>query len=124
MQALLVLSDGTIFRGKSFGARNPTAGELVFNTGMVGYPESMTDRTHTSTSLTCTRHSLTHLSLPVIPTASYRGQILTCTYPLVGNYGVPNPAVLDDLGLPKFFESNRIQARPNRPVATSRQPLM
>jgi carbamoyl-phosphate synthase small subunit len=59
------------------------AGEVVFNTGMVGYPESLTD-------------------------PSYCGQILVLTYPLVGNYGVPAGGV-DDLGLPKHFESDRIQ---------------
>jgi carbamoylphosphate synthase small subunit len=55
------------------------AGEVVFNTGMVGYPEALTD-------------------------PSYRGQILVLTYPLVGNYGVPSDKDLDDLGLPAFFE--------------------
>lgn len=53
VQAYLVLSDGTFFRGKSFGARAPVAGELVFNTGMVGYPESMTDRTFSRTPKWC-----------------------------------------------------------------------
>jgi carbamoylphosphate synthase small subunit len=47
--------------------------------------------------------------------ASYRGQILTCTYPLIGNYGVPNPATRDELGLAKFFESEHIQVRYNPP---------
>ena len=60
----LVLSDGTRFRGKSFGYDAPVAGEVVFNTAMMGYPESLTD-------------------------PSYEGQLLTLTYPLVGNYGVP-----------------------------------
>ena len=55
------------------------AGEVVFNTGMVGYPEALTD-------------------------PSYRGQILVLTYPLVGNYGVPNEKDIDDLGLPAHFE--------------------
>ena len=61
-------------------------GEVVFNTGMVGYTEALTD-------------------------PSYSGQILTLTYPLVGNYGVPNPAILDSDGIPRFFESDHIQAR-------------
>ena len=64
MTASLVLQDGTSFSGQLFGARKPVAGEVVFNTGMVGYTESLTD-------------------------PSYRGQILALTYPLVGNYGVP-----------------------------------
>jgi carbamoyl-phosphate synthase small subunit len=63
--AQLILSDGTVFQGATFGAPVDTDGEVVFNTGMVGYPESLTDR-------------------------SYRGQILVFTYPLIGNYGVPS----------------------------------
>ncbi len=65
MQIKLILSDGTVFLGKSFGADVSTSGEVVFNTGMVGYPESLTD-------------------------PSYFGQILVLTYPLQGSYGVPN----------------------------------
>ena len=60
---LLVLEDGTIFEGKAFGADIDVTGEIVFNTGMTGYQESITDQ-------------------------SYNGQILTFTYPLVGNYGI------------------------------------
>ncbi len=60
----LILSDGTEFIGESFGSQQSTSGEVVFNTGMVGYPESLTD-------------------------PSYFGQILVLTYPLAGNYGVP-----------------------------------
>lgn len=60
----LVLRDGRRFEGTLFGACTSVAGEVVFNTGMVGYPESLTD-------------------------PSYRGQILALTFPLVGNYGVP-----------------------------------
>ena len=60
----LVLSDGTKFHGSSFGYDSPVAGEVVFNTAMMGYPESLTD-------------------------PSYAGQMMTLTYPLVGNYGVP-----------------------------------
>lgn len=64
MSAKLVLGDGAVFHGESRGAPRPAAGEVVFNTGMVGYTEALTD-------------------------PSYRGQILALTYPLVGNYGVP-----------------------------------
>ncbi len=83
-KAILVLEDGTVFTGYGFGATGKTTGEVVFSTSMVGYPESLTD-------------------------PSYQGQILTLTYPLVGNYGVP-PATLDS-GLPLYFESDRIQVR-------------
>jgi carbamoyl-phosphate synthase / aspartate carbamoyltransferase len=81
----LELQDGQIYEGISFGAPHSAAGELVFQTGMVGYPESITD-------------------------PSYRGQILIITFPLVGNYGVPSRSVVDELlgGLPKYFESNEI----------------
>lgn len=82
--ARLILEDGTEFTGRSFGHHTETAGEVVFNTGMVGYPESLTD-------------------------PSYRGQILVLTYPLTGNYGVPE-FLRDDYGLPIGFESDRIQA--------------
>ncbi|MBM3903594.1 MAG: glutamine-hydrolyzing carbamoyl-phosphate synthase small subunit [Thaumarchaeota archaeon] len=84
--AKLILSDGTILSGRGFGASRAVFGELVFNTGMVGYVETLTD-------------------------PSYSGQILTLTYPLVGNYGVPDPAQADESGISKFFESGRIQAR-------------
>ncbi|KAL6484311.1 hypothetical protein MHYP_G00063560 [Metynnis hypsauchen] len=82
--AHLVLEDGTVMKGYSFGHRWSAAGELVFNTGLVGYPEALTD-------------------------PSYRGQILTLTYPIVGNYGVPSTEELDELGLRKNVESDRIQ---------------
>lgn len=62
--ARVVLEDGTAFDGRAFGADSPSSGEVVFNTGMVGYPEALTD-------------------------PSYHGQILAFTFPLVGNYGVP-----------------------------------
>lgn len=75
----LILKDGSRHSGYSFGAPVSMAGEVVFNTGMVGYPEALTD-------------------------PSYRGQILVLTYPLVGNYGVPNEADVDALGLPAHFE--------------------
>lgn len=81
----LELEDGTIYRGYSFGAEKSIAGELVFQTGMVGYPESITD-------------------------PSYRGQILVITFPLVGNYGVPSRDTMDDVlhDLPAYFESSQI----------------
>lgn len=78
-EATLTLEDGSTHTGYSFGAPVSVAGEVVFNTGMVGYPEALTD-------------------------PSYRGQILVLTYPLVGNYGVPNEADIDELGLPAHFE--------------------
>jgi carbamoyl-phosphate synthase/aspartate carbamoyltransferase len=80
----LVLADGTTYTGYSFGAHTSMSGEVVFNTGMVGYPEALSD-------------------------PSYRGQILVLTYPLIGNYGVPDMAVQDEFGLPKFFESSNVQ---------------
>ncbi len=85
LKAKLVLEDGTIFYGKSFGADKSAPGEIVFNTGMVGYPESLTD-------------------------PSYKGQVLVLTYPLIGNYGVPDNRIRDEIGLPASFESERIQA--------------
>ena len=80
----LVLSDGTKFHGKSFGYDTPVAGEVVFNTAMMGYPESLTD-------------------------PSYAGQLLTMTFPLVGNYGVP-PFTIEESGIPTFMESDKIYA--------------
>jgi carbamoyl-phosphate synthase (ammonia) len=82
-QGTLVLEDGTRLRGVSFGYEAEIKGELVFTTGMVGYPESLTD-------------------------PSYRGQMLVMTYPIVGNYGVPNDEI-DEHGLSKFFESDKVQ---------------
>lgn len=81
----LELQDGTSYQGYSFGAPKSIAGELVFQTGMVGYPESVTD-------------------------PSYQGQILVITFPLVGNYGVPSRDTIDELlgDLPAHFESSRI----------------
>lgn len=81
----LELSDGTVYQGYNFGAEKSVSGELVFQTGMVGYPESITD-------------------------PSYRGQILVVTFPLVGNYGVPSREEMDEVlqTLPKHFESNQI----------------
>ncbi|CAG8954741.1 hypothetical protein HYFRA_00004666 [Hymenoscyphus fraxineus] len=81
----LELQDGVVYQGYSFGAKKSVAGELVFQTGMVGYPESITD-------------------------PSYRGQILVITFPLVGNYGVPSRETMDDVlkDLPAHFESSQI----------------
>lgn len=84
-QARLVLEDGTEFVGKSFGYPGSTAGEVVFNTAMTGYPESLTD-------------------------PSYEGQILVTTFPLQGNYGVP-PRGAEDSGISKNFESGRIHCQ-------------
>ena len=80
----LLLDDGSRFHGKSFGYEKPVAGEVVFNTAMTGYPESLTD-------------------------PSYAGQLMVLTYPLVGNYGVP-PFTTEANGLPTFMESDRIYA--------------
>lgn len=80
-KALLILEDGTEFSGVSFGYHQSVSGEIVFNTAMAGYPESLTD-------------------------PSYKGQILTLTYPLIGNYGVPSPE--KEEGLSRNFESEGI----------------
>jgi carbamoyl-phosphate synthase small subunit len=80
--AALVLEDQAVFTGRPFGFPGSVAGEVVFNTGMVGYLETLTD-------------------------PSYRGQIVVLTYPLIGNYGVPKPG--RDRELPSPFESDRIQ---------------
>ncbi len=82
LKARLELEDGSVFHGFSFAAQRSTAGEVVFNTGMVGYPESLTD-------------------------PSYHGQILELTYPLIGNYGVPKNEIVD--GLERNFESDHVQ---------------
>ena len=84
-QARLILEDGTTFCGWSFGFDGNTSGEVVFNTAMSGYPESLTD-------------------------PSYAGQILVTTFPLIGNYGVPDTGNGAD-GLPLFMESDRIHAK-------------
>ncbi len=82
--ARLILEDGTVFEGRSFGSQKSVEGEVVFTTGMAGYPQSLTD-------------------------PSYFGQILVTTYPLIGNYGVPD-ATCDEEGIPLHFESGRIWA--------------
>ena len=71
MEAWLALEDGTVYAGESFGATGEKVGEVVFNTSMIGYQEVLTD-------------------------PSYKGQIVTMTYPLIGNYGV-NPGDLESL---------------------------
>lgn len=81
----LILQDGSEFSGFFFGYNGVTTGEVVFNTGMVGYPETLTD-------------------------PSYSGQILTFTFPLIGNYGVPGDE-LDEYGLSKNFESDKIHVK-------------
>lgn len=80
--AQLILEDGSRFAGKIFGDKRSISGEVVFQTGMVGYPESLTD-------------------------PSYNSQILVLTYPLIGNYGIPDNSK-DKYGMPNFFESERI----------------
>jgi carbamoyl-phosphate synthase small subunit len=91
-EARLILEDGTEFAGWSFGYEANTAGEVVFNTAMMGYPESLTD-------------------------PSYAGQILVTTYPLIGNYGVPSltpDPSLESEGsnyLPKYVESDKIHVK-------------
>uniref|UniRef100_A0A096M667 Multifunctional protein CAD n=1 Tax=Poecilia formosa TaxID=48698 RepID=A0A096M667_POEFO len=82
--ATLILEDGERFRGRLFGANVSVSGEVVFQTGMVGYPEALTD-------------------------PSYRCQLLTLTYPLIGNYGVPNDTE-GEFGLSQWFESSKIHA--------------
>lgn len=81
-KATLLLDDGTRFEGELFGYDGNVRGEVVFNTAMTGYPESLTD-------------------------PSYAGQIMVLTYPLIGNYGVPSTSESND-GIPSFMESDRI----------------
>jgi len=80
LKAVLALEDGSVWVGKGFGRPKRVVGEVVFNTGMVGYTEALTD-------------------------PSYKGQILVMTYPLIGNYGVPSYSLVDEFGLPLHFES-------------------
>ena len=83
-EVLLILDDGSRFRGYSFGYDKAVAGEVVFNTAMTGYPESLTD-------------------------PSYSGQMMVLTYPLVGNYGVPRQT-FEANGISTFLESEKIHA--------------
>lgn len=82
--ATLILDDGSIFHGLSFGYEKEVTGEVVFNTAMTGYPESLTD-------------------------PSYAGQLMVLTFPLVGNYGVP-PRTFGEDGIATFMESEKIHA--------------
>ena len=82
-KAKLILEDGTVFEGQSFGYERSVAGEVVFYTAMTGYPESLTD-------------------------PSYAGQILVSTYPMIGNYGIPPEK--QEFGFSKYLESEKIQA--------------
>ncbi len=82
--AQLILENGVVFHGKSFGSEKSSSGEVVFSTAMVGYPESLTD-------------------------PSYEGQILTITYPIIGNYGVPSNSKTNEVS--DFFESNRAHVK-------------
>lgn len=81
----LILDDGSRFSGKSFGYEKPVAGEVVFNTAMTGYPESLTD-------------------------PSYAGQLMTLTYPLVGNYGVP-PFTMNPTDSPLSWKVKRFMPK-------------
>ncbi|WP_185873614.1 glutamine-hydrolyzing carbamoyl-phosphate synthase small subunit [Blattabacterium cuenoti] len=80
--AMLILEDGTRYKASHFGAKTSSSGEVVFNTSMTGYTESLTD-------------------------PSYKGQILTFTYPIIGNYGVPYPYFNEKIH--KFYESDKVQ---------------
>ena len=82
MKGYLILQDGKKFEGELFGAKQHSQGEVVFTTSMVGYEQSLTD-------------------------PSFKGQILTFTYPMIGNYGVPN-LERDKYGLLKYFEGENI----------------
>lgn len=84
--ACLALENGETFKGYSFGAAQAVSGEIVFNTAMTGYTESLTD-------------------------PSYSGQILVITYPLIGNYGIPSDEKDSATGLPNFFESDKIHIK-------------
>ncbi len=84
--AVLALEDGSIFRGKGFGAQTRVTGEVVFNTSMIGYPESLTD-------------------------PSYHEQIVVMTYPILGSYGVPSYSLCDKHGLPLHYESDGVKVK-------------
>jgi len=85
-KAFLILEDGSKFEGVSFGYEKPCSGEVVFNTAMTGYPESLTD-------------------------PSYEGQILVTTYPILGNYGVPSDEVKSSEDVAEYFESSKIHCK-------------
>ncbi len=81
LDAKIILEDGTVLEGTAFGAKKSASGEVVFNTAMTGYTESLTD-------------------------PSYKGQILVMTFPLIGNYGIPDDSIIDEMN--KFYESDKI----------------
>jgi len=83
MKGFLILEDKTIIKGKLFGYSKKAAGEVVFTTGMVGYPQTLTD-------------------------PSFKGQIIVFTFPLIGNYGIPSSSYQNKLI--KNFQSGKIQA--------------
>ncbi len=84
MKAKLILENGTVFEGQAFGYMKETVGEVVFNTGMTGYQEILTD-------------------------PSYYGQIVTMTYPLIGNYGLN----LDDNELDDVLDKLELECKEN-----------
>jgi carbamoyl-phosphate synthase small subunit len=84
--AILALEDGTVFRGKGFGALTDVSGEVVFNTSMIGYPELLTD-------------------------PSYLEQIVVMTYPIIGSYGAPSFSNCDKQGIPLHYESDSIKVK-------------
>jgi carbamoyl-phosphate synthase small subunit len=84
--AVLALEDGTILRGKGFGAPTEVSGEVVFNTSMIGYPELLTD-------------------------PSYLEQIVVMTYPIIGSYGVPSFSQCEEHGVPLHYESESIKVK-------------
>jgi len=106
MTGKLILEDGSIFEGQSFGATKSVAGEVVFSTGMVGYPESLTD-------------------------PSYLGQILILTYPLIGNYGVPEKSYWESDGIKvsglivsNYIDTpSHIQSKPRTVLVRGKQTL-
>jgi carbamoyl-phosphate synthase small subunit len=97
MKALIALEDGTVFEGRSFTGHGETQGELVFNTSMTGYQEILTD-------------------------PSYNGQIVTLTYPLIGNYGVNPEDVESYKPTPRASSSASAAAWPATGAATQSLP--
>ncbi len=85
-KALLVLEDGSVFRGDGFGAEAQVSGEVVFNTSMTGYPEVLTD-------------------------PSYQEQIVIMTYPILGSYGIPSKSIQDGHAIPLHFESDSVKVK-------------
>lgn len=85
-EGVLVLEDGTVFRGRGFGAETEVVGEVVFNTSMTGYPELLTD-------------------------PSYQEQIVVMTYPILGSYGVPSRSIRDNWNIPLHFESDSVKVK-------------